>query len=199
MSKLALTRMQISQIAMNTADNMSRVGLDSGLSLVQIREVDVNDSFAGAKIASGELAVTTNGRIILSSLETNSSGGQWIHWQRCKGAKVVNSAYGAQGTGITGTSFAGMGPATARVTAPAGAAVMYVEIYYDYQPLFPMLWSTTPNGKTLGKVFNSAQQSISYGNAFIVRDNRDLTQIYNPNNPLTGAPAPVSNCNTYSS
>ncbi len=207
MSKLALARMQLSQIAMQTADTLSRVGLDSGLSQTQLTEANVNDAIAGARIASAGLGLTTNGRIIISSLQTNSAGGQWISWQRCKGLKNVGSAYGTAGTGATGTAFLGMGPATARVTSTAANPVIYVEINYDYQPLYPFLWSSAPTGKTLQSIFNSSQRVVTYGNAYMVRDNRDqdaadqngnLVGITNPNSPLTGQLAPQSLCTALS-
>lgn len=208
---LALARTRVSQATMNLADNMSRVGLDNGLSLVQIRESDVNDSFNGAKLAAGGLNLTTNGRMILSSLQRNANGGQWIAWQRCKGLLNVPSSYGTQGQGVTGTSFAGMGPATARVTAPAGSAVMFVEVVFDYQPLFPLFWTASPvaSGFGLSAPFNNTHKRIRFSQAFIVRDQRELAVansggtvttpgIRNPNGPLTGSPAPVSGCGTFS-
>ena len=50
-----------------------------------IREGDIDDSFNAVILQGGNYNVTTGGRFILSSLEQNSSGGQWIHWQRCIG------------------------------------------------------------------------------------------------------------------
>ena len=209
MAKLGIARMQLSQVTMNLADTLSRVGLDSGLSVVQLTEANVNDSIVGAQLAAAGLNLTTNGRLIVSGLQLNASGGQWIAWQRCKGLKVVGSSYGVQDTGKTGTSFAGMGPSTARVTAAAAAPVVYVELKYDYQPLYPFLWSSTPDGKVLGSIFNTSQKAIVYGNANMVRDNREqgvvdtagtitTPAIRNPNNPLTGTPATPSLCTTYS-
>lgn len=208
LANYAVAGMRISQINMNITDNISRVGLDSGLSVFQVSESDVNDTFAGAAISGSSLNLFANGRTIISSLEQNANGGQWIHWQRCKGAKAVVSAYGAQGTGATGTAFTGMGPANARVTAPTPTiAVMYVETTYDYQPLFAFLWANAPTGKLLGSVFNNSLKTIKHGNSFMVRDNRDLNAdtarnsgrgIFNFNNPLTGQPAPQSLCTAYS-
>ena len=207
MANYALVRMRISQVSMNIADNASRVGLDTGLSTFQMTEGDVNDTIIGAAISGKPLDLLTRGRIIISSLEMNAQGGQWSHWQRCKGAKVVDSAYGNEGTGITGTAFAGMGPASARVTSTStSTAVMYVELFYDYPPLFPLMWSNAPDGKFLGAIFNNTLKSIKYGNSFMVRDNRDLNVdaarnsgkgIFNPNNLLTNAPEPVSSCTVY--
>ena len=189
MTNLATTNMKVSQAAMALADNMSRVGLESALSRVQIRESDVNDSFIGIQKQTAELNITTGGRIILSSLERNPQNGQWIHWQRCIGTKSVASAYGSENTGATGTSFPGMGPATARVTAPVNQSVMFVEIVYDYKPLFVSF----PEYNSTYRVFTTPAKTIRYEQSFIVRDERDLTQIYNP------APAaPVHTCTAFS-
>lgn len=188
-TNLALTHQRVSQIAMNAADNASRIGEDNPLALTQIRESDVNDTLLAARLQAGRLKLTERGRIVISSLEQNSSGGQWIHWQRCLGTKPYNSSYGVQGDGASGTSFAGMGPATARVTASPNNAVMFVEISYDYEPIV----SATLLGRP----------RLHYTAAFLVRDERDLKGpkdssgkdlgIYNPGN------ATVSSCSAYSS
>lgn len=184
MANLATVNQRISQSALALADNMSRVGAESALSKVQIRESDINDSFIGLIRQAGALGLTSNGRVVLSSLEQNGSGGQWIHWQRCIGTKNVSSSYGNQGTGATGTSFAGMGSAAARITAPPSAAVMFVEITYDYRALF-------------GTMFFPAR-TIRYEASFIVRDERDLAGpsggdgVYNPS-----PTAPQHLCNSF--
>lgn len=199
-ARLAMVRMQISQVAMETADTMTRVGVDNGLSQVQITEADVNDTFIGGQVGAGGNDLYRNGRVIISSLQMNANGGQWIAWQRCRGLKNKQSSYGGEGTNATGdanSAFQGMGPPNALVKAPQGSAVMYVETFYTYQPLFAFLWSDQPNGKLLGTVFNTSLREIRYGNAYLVRDNRDLTRIYNPVDPLTGQTAPVSDCGTY--
>lgn len=173
-ANLTLTQTRISQIGLNAADNASRIATGSNLALPQIREADINEVFAGVEKQAGKLDFQQHGRIILSSLERNGEGGQWIHWQRCYGDLGVASTYGVAGDGATGTDFPGMGPEGAEVTAVAGTAVMFVEIYYDYQPLL--------YGKWLGprRMHSTA--------AFNIREARDLTQIYNPSG------AAVSSC-----
>lgn len=184
-ANLASVNHQISQAALALADNMSRVGATSSLSTQQIRESDVNDGLTGVRRQTGPIQLTTRGRVILSSLQQNSSGGQWIAWQRCAGMKVVSSSYGNQGTGATGTGFAGMGPATARVTAPPGSAVMFVEIVYDYPGLF-------------GTMFLPAR-TIRYEASFVVRDERDLTGGPSNNGIFNPTPAATaSSCTAYS-
>ncbi len=184
MTNLATVNQRISQSALALADNMSRVGAESALSTVQLRESDVNDGFIGLIKQTGTLNLTSNGRVILSSLEQNGSGGQWIHWQRCIGTKNVASSYGPEGTGATGTAFAGMGAASARITAPPNSAVMFVEIVYDYRALF-------------GTTF-IPPKTIRFEASFVVRDERDLAGpnggdgVYNPNPAAT-----AHSCNSF--
>lgn len=174
-----IVHMKVSQIAMQVADTSSRVGEDSVLVNRKMYEDDVNDVFIGADKLGTGIGLLTNGRIILSSLQQNSDGGQWIQWQRCTGAKNFTSSYGVEDAGSSGTSFPGMGESGSEITASAGTAVMFVEVAYDYQGLTP---------------FNQITNSeIVYTAAYNVRDARDLTQIYN-----TATPVGVNNCSTFS-
>jgi hypothetical protein len=180
-ANLALAHMRVAQVAANLADTTSRIGIDSPLSLKQIRETDINDAFQAVRLQGGTMKITDYGRVILSSLETNASKGQWIHWQRCVGKLNVSSSYGNAGDGATGTSFKGMDPSGSEIKAPDGLAVMFVEIQYDYQPLIS------------NRLFGAKR--IKSTSAFIVRDPRDLT---NANNPINPAPAvTASTCNLY--
>lgn len=173
MTNLANVNLRISQAAMGLADNMSRVGLESALSTVQIREADVNDGLIGLQRQTEGLNFQANGRVILSSLQRNAEGGQWITWQRCFGSLAVAPRYGTEGTGATGTSFTGMGAAASRVTAPEATAVMFVEITYTYQPLITGMFMRN--------------RTIRYEASFVNRDPRDLSQIFNPNPAATVA------------
>ncbi|OYX44832.1 MAG: hypothetical protein B7Y90_19175 [Alphaproteobacteria bacterium 32-64-14] len=174
-ANLSITHMRVSQIAISLADNASRAKQDIVAGVPRMREYDVNETFQGAALQSGGLDIEENGRLILSSLEVNSQGGQWVHWQRCFGKAAYKSSYGKQGDGITGTGFPGMGPANRRIRAESGFAVMFVEVVYNYRPL----------------IFSSLvpPQSIRKTAAMYVRDDRDLTDIFNP--PPT---APVNSC-----
>jgi hypothetical protein len=109
MVNLGILHVRLNQLAISVADNASRAKQSVVGGAPMFREYDVNQVFTGAALSVDDLDFPTNGRVILSSLETNSSGGQWIHWQRCWGNKTYVSRYGVQGTGATGTSFAGMG------------------------------------------------------------------------------------------
>jgi hypothetical protein len=166
-SNLMITHTRVSGIALTAADNASRIASGTSvLALPQVRESDINDVFVGSQLQSGNLNIRTNGRIILSSLETNAQGGQWIHWQRCYGLKTYPSSYGVQGAGAVGTGFAGMGDAGREVRAIPGTPVVFVEVFYDYQPFMFDSWI--------------GQKRIHYTAAFSVRDSRDTSNIFNP-------------------
>ncbi|WP_068081476.1 TadE/TadG family type IV pilus assembly protein [Novosphingobium rosa] len=189
-----LAQLRVSQTAMTLADNASRVGLSSTLATTQIRETDINDIFAGVRLQSNGLKLTTYGRITLSSLEYTLQSYdvvpvQRIHWQRCLGKRSganYDSSYGTTsvtaGTSVSlanaGTVSTGMGDATPPVTAPLGYGVMFVEINYDYQPLFGTLYAPP--------------MRIHYIASYIVRDTRDYSMIYNPSPSVT-----PSTCNLY--
>lgn len=174
----SITHMQISQLAMQVADNASRVG-DSQLAAQVVTENDINGVLVGAEKLGQQFEIFENGRVIISSLQQNADGGQWIAWQRCRGAKNVASAYGLQGTGASGTSFVGMGNTTKPITASSGTAVIFVEVYYDYDPITPF------------EFFGDT--TLNYTAAFNIRDVRDLTGL-----SQTSPASPVSACNVYS-
>jgi hypothetical protein len=165
-SNLVITHTRLSQIALTVADNASRIRTESTLALPQVREADINQIFTAAELQAEGLDLQNKGLIILSSLEQNMEGGQWIHWQRCYGRKSGESSFGKAGDGATGTSFPGMGEVGAEVTATENTAVMFVEIHYEYEPL--LFGAIIPD------------REVRYTGAFTVRDKRDLTQVYNP-------------------
>lgn len=159
-----ITHMKVSQIAMQVADNTSRVGEQDVLNARKVFERDLNESFIGAEKLGEGIGIFQRGRVIVSSLQVNDEGGQTIAWQRCRGAKVYDSVYGLEGKGKSGKDFKGMGKPGRELTASNGTAVMFVEVAYDYDSL-------TPFDLFDGRV-------ISYTAAYNVRDSRDLTQIY---------------------
>ena len=171
-ANLALAHMKVAQVAANLADTTSRIGIDSPLSLKIIREADINDAFQAVRLQGGNYNIGTNGRVILYSLENDAGGNPWVHWQRCLGKLNVAPTYTA--------SSAGLGPTGAKIKAPTGQAVMFVEVQYDYQPLI--------SNRLLGA------KRIKSTAAFIVRDPRDLTDTNNPNNT---AGAPVAACTLF--
>lgn len=164
----ALTVKKIGEISGMVADNASRMGSQSAINNKPVSEAEINDVFIGADLQASELGLGQNGKIVLSSLQTNPDGGQTIKWQRCFGGDAYHSAYGPQGTGATGTSFAGMGPTGDEIKAAAGTAVMVVEIHYTYKRLMPIV--------------SLPLHDITELSAFNVRDSRDITQVYNSEN-----------------
>lgn len=160
-ANLAITQMKMSQIALNIADNASRIGtLNSNMGAKVISEQQINDVFQAAAIQAGAAGLYKDGRTILSSLEVNAKGGQSIIWQRCKGRQVEYSEYGEQGEGANSTGFPGMGPPGDIIRASAGTAVMYIELTYTYHPLF-------------GTMFME-EQELRQEAAYVVRDAREL-------------------------
>lgn len=161
-ANLAITSMRVNQIAISLADNASRLKQQSVGSAPRIRDYDVNQAFTAAALQGANLGIVQNGRLFLSSLETNTAGGQWIHWQRCQGNMTsYQSSYGKQGDGKTGTGFPGMGPVGKEVTAEPDSAIMVAEIAYKYQPLIA--------GNLFGDII------IRKYSAMYVRDDRDLS------------------------
>ncbi|MEP2140080.1 MAG: hypothetical protein ABJI41_11245 [Erythrobacter sp.] len=174
-----ISHMQVSQVAMQVADNASRVGDQDLLVARQVNEDDIIEVFVGADKLGEQIDILDRGRVVLSSLEQNSDGGQWIHWQRCRGAKNFNSSFGTEGTGASGTGFAGMGESGREITASPGTAVMFVEVSYTYEALTPFDFLDG--------------EEIRYTAAFNIRDARDLTQLY----PSAVGQTPAS-CSTFS-
>lgn len=189
LTNFTIAKMRMSQLALQLADNGSRIGTNSLLTDPQISESQINDMLTGANLQSGSLGLFARGRIIISSLEPdpNNAGKYYIHWQRCRGAKNVQSSYGRvgvtsgvdQGVNMTG----GMGPTNRKVTAPTGGGVIYIEIQYDYKPLVLARLAPTSTIKEIA--------------AMTVRDKRDFSGnggvgIYNVE------AATASSCSTFS-
>lgn len=162
LANFVIVKQQISQLAIQVADNASRIGTQNSVQS-EIDERQINDLFIGAGLQAASLDVQRRGRIILSSLEVDPSSpyGQYIHWQRCYGSYAYPSSYGIQGNGKGSTSLSGMGPDSARITATTTAPAMFVEIGYSYRPLITNYW--IPSGPI---------REIA---SMIVRDNRDTS------------------------
>jgi len=189
MANYALVNMKVSQLALHIADNASRVGDTSTLQNRKVYESDINDLLIGANLQGGQaIKLYKNGRVIISSLEVwdqsvngNGTGGksdgvQFIHWQRCLGAKLATSSYGNQNQALPN----GIGPTGAEVQAEPGGAVIFVELNYTYQPLISATF--------LG---NLDIKSIA---SFMVRDSRDLSGIMQRN---ASSPDMVADCAAY--
>lgn len=177
LANFSLTTMKVGQVAVQIADNASRIGDTSTLENRKIYEADINDLLLGAQLQGGKgMDLYDHGRVIVSSLEVNPSGNQYIHWQRCMGTDKLTSSYGKQGDVVT----SGMGPKGREVTAISGEAVIFVEIRYQYQPLVSDAFIKE---KTI--------RSIS---SFTVRASRDLSQVYQVN---AAKPDPQYTCEKF--
>ena len=179
---LVITHMRVSQVAMQVADNASRIGSTDIVVARRIVESDINEPLIGAEKLAEGIGIYEQGRVIISSLQQNADGGQWIAWQRCRGAKQWVSSFGTQGAGINGTGFPGMGEAGREITSSPGTAVMFVEVAYDYEALTPF---DVFDGKT-----------ITYTAAFNIRDSRDLNGGPDSNGLYVDGPA--ASCAVYS-
>jgi hypothetical protein len=251
LGNITLVNRSVSQAAMSIGDNISRVGpADGNAGITTVDESDVNDVLTGGKIETGGaidpvsgvvtpggINLTQNGRVILSSLEVNAAGHQYIHWQRCKGvmsnsaitpwtgigsAPATNgSSFGVQGSdkGDTALATSGMGPTGAvtqaiqigaNPTASTGTGVMYVEIWYQYQPLFPMLWTTSVinRGGMSSFLLSPGLKELHYTAAFLIRDQRNYTIDSIPSagdgagitdlvTPIIGTTPPKATCNLF--
>ena len=176
-SMVAITNTKVSQAALNLADNTSRLGqVDSGVITPTITESDIVNSLIGTKIQSKGLDLFENGRVIISSLESMPAGQQFIRWRRCKGMRNVQSKYDddINDDNITDTTFIGMGAVGAEAKAVPNSAVMYVEVEYQYQPLF-------------GNLFMQ-NVVLRQEAAFNIRDQRNLVNgLFNDLNPTSKA------------
>lgn len=200
LTNYAITKMRIQQLALQVADNASRIGEGSLLTALKIYEQNINDVFAGAEAQASGLNIYGNyieqtggtnttvgkGRIIISSLEPtanpNNANTYKIGWQRCKGnLTTYTPQYGTLGQ-PSGVNMVGMGPTGRQITAPAGSAIMFVEIRYRYEPLFNIPFQREIFGS------NMIYQNIDAVSAMMVRDDRDVTQVY----PTAGVTA--ANC-----
>lgn len=156
------TRMRVSQMALQIADNAARMGKGTQITAKSISETDINDLFAGAQLQSGELDLLANGRVILTDVEPvaspNTTGKYKIVWQRCYGAKTVHaSTYGTAGQ----TNLDGVGPANQQIIAQDYNATMFVEVFYTYKPLI-----------SLARAPSSTMTEVA---SMAVRDRRDLS------------------------
>lgn len=171
------TKMRISQLALQLADDAARIGSGSRLAAKQINESDINDLFVGADMQSGELDLRENGRVVLSSLEAvanpNTTNRFRIRWQRCYGLKTTYTpTYGTAGT----TNMTGMGPAGRQVTAQDDNPTMFIEVYYVYKPL-------------IGLGTRAPSTSFMEFASMAVRDRRDTVGGSNGVYPMAGVTA----------
>lgn len=171
LSNYVITSMRVDQIASDVADRASRATADRGLPSAIIFESDIN-KVLDAGIQSGEsFNLRSHGRIVLTSLQKEANM-NWYNWQRCSGNKSVASEYGPEGS--PDHSVPPMGSGAKKIEAIQDVPVMFVEVYFDYQPIvFPAFIGT---------------RTMKSDAAFLVRDERSAAYPQNPNG------APVRAC-----
>jgi TadE-like protein len=156
---------KVSQVALTVSDNVSRLGEVGVLQTKRVYEADIVDILEGAKRQMNVTDFNVHSRIIISSVEWSPSGNPYIHWQRCGGSLSYPSSYGVEGDGLNDARYAnGFGPVGKKVKPVPNSALIFVEMAYDYNSLFPI---APFEGERIVKT-----GSLS------VRDNRDLSQIY---------------------
>ncbi len=186
---------QVSQLALQVADNASRIGEGLPLNKKEISERQINDLLVGAGIHAGRLDIygtykewnkgvfstKPRGRIIISSLEmTTPASGLLpakftITWQRCRGAATSYASHYGIVTKPSGTNISGIGPTGSKVQAPDGVPILFTEIHYRYSPLF------------FSEDALMGYRNINAIGAMMVRDDRDLTSIKNVEaEPISG-------------
>lgn len=164
-ARMAIIRMQVSQLALTVADNASRLGqTDNRANQPTINETMIDSVMAGAMEQGKAIDLKAKGKVILSSLEVDPvSGVQYFHWQRCQGALSASSLYGddrLRDGRLPAWRISGVGPTNPQLTAPAGGAVMVAEVYYSFEGIF-------------GRAFVSPQVFRQEA-AFLVRDVRNI-------------------------
>ncbi|UZW56535.1 pilus assembly protein [Sphingobium sp. JS3065] len=187
LANYSITSMRISALALQVADNASRIGEGDPMAKKKVSEAQINDLLQGALAQAGNLNVNgtyvekqgngsstirNKARIIISSLEPDPDAGHvdrnYIHWQRCFGlARDFTPRYGVQGN----DNLIGMGPADRQVYAPSGTGIVFVELYYRYEPIFPIA--------QLESFGLPSYRPINAVAAMVVRDDRDYSQLYN--------------------
>ncbi|MBU3079358.1 TadE/TadG family type IV pilus assembly protein [Sphingomonas quercus] len=172
-----VTRQQVASVARMTADNASRIGEDDPADIKKASEAAIIDLLQGGIEQGGSLDMAQRGRIILSSYERWDGARLVIKWQRCAGALAYDSSQGhegdvrPQGMGVTGVKPPPLPPPIGGSASqpgsqpPPDAALMFVEVAYEYRPLFGHFW-------------NAGNRIVEMA-AFRTREKRDLTQVYN--------------------
>lgn len=160
---------KMSQIALVTADNASRIGESSALQVKRVDEADINDILDGAEKQSDNDNFYTHGRVVISGIQYNAQNSPFVAWQRCRGALTYTPVIGPQGTAKTNTSLsAGVGKPNQLVKPIPDTEMIYVEVAFQYQSLFG--------------IAPFARNILTDQAVFNVRDQRDLSQVYNASN-----------------
>ncbi len=132
-ASMAYVQNQVQSLASIMADNAARMRQGDGLGAAKVRESDILEIITAANLQSSSIAARNRRRFVISSLEQNANGGQWIHWQRCYGNALYSSSF-LEGVNESGTAYPGAEINGVTIAAPPGSAVMLTEVVIDYMP-----------------------------------------------------------------
>lgn len=153
LSNYAVAQSTISQLAVQVADNATRIGTKDAAQVYYVSESQINDILDGAALHAGELdiygshqegdATVGNGMVVISNVaematKTEDGESQYeITWQRCRGAADYEPQYGTFGETSGTEMLEGMGPEGRKAAPPdRDTDLLFVEVYYRYQPIF---------------------------------------------------------------
>jgi Flp pilus assembly protein TadG len=178
LSNYAVVQTSISQVALQLADNGTRIGTKGTNSEVYVvSESQINDILDGANQHAGSLDIygtheengetIGNGKVVISNvvdMPTVTVDGQKqykILWQRCRGESDYEPAFGTFGQPSGQNIVGGIGPAGQKAFPPGDSdQLIFVEVQYRYQPIFL-------NGYAI-----KDYSDIRYTAALLVRDSR---------------------------
>lgn len=153
LSNYAVTQSTISQLAVQVADNATRIGTKDASQVYYVSESQVNDILEGAALHAANLDIygtheengqqVGNGMVVISNVaemaaKTPDNEPQYeITWQRCRGSGDYSPQYGDHGETSGKNILVGIGPQGQKAAPPSrDTDLLFVEIYYRYQPIF---------------------------------------------------------------
>ncbi|RMD91129.1 MAG: hypothetical protein D6807_00370 [Alphaproteobacteria bacterium] len=91
-----------------------------------VAESEINDIFGAIAYISEPFNVVTGGRVIISAIRGDSTDGNTVLWQRCRGALAAASRVGS--TGATDVTL------PADIELGDGETAVLAEVYFSYSP-----------------------------------------------------------------
>lgn len=128
---LSINQLKLSQVALNAADNASRMGeTHPSVSEKQLDESDILGVFQAADSFAKNMELFQRGRMNMYSIQADSKGVPYSAWSRCKGKLRGNPQIGD-----SNPLADGVGPDGSKVKPTTDTPIMYVEVFYQYKPL----------------------------------------------------------------
>ncbi|MFQ5346269.1 MAG: TadE/TadG family type IV pilus assembly protein [Rhodothalassiaceae bacterium] len=130
-----------------------------------VTESEINDIFGAIAYISEPFNVVAGGRVIISAIQGDSTNGNTVLWQRCRGPLTAASRVGT--TGATDVTLPG------NIALGDGETAVLAEVYFSYSPrlfigFFParQLWSEAiyrPRFGALANVVNDGATPSTCG------------------------------------